>query len=128
MLRSMTAHPRIGGTVTALPLPPPATGPEPARSYAVPIFAFLALLVVGILFGLTQVQQGGSIAALPAGARAQLFRDSLAEVQSTCLEPYAARGSLRDHCVEQARFVLRFPECGPECRRAANAVLPHAHR
>lgn len=98
------------------------------RSLLIPTVAALALILSGFLIAIAQNQRREALRNLPLERRAQLFRQSLTEVGSTCLESYAAQGALRDHCIEQAHFVLMFPECGPECRSAANAVLPHAHR
>jgi hypothetical protein len=97
------------------------------RSYAIPIIVALALVVLGVVMGVVQNRKEATIRDLPPDARAQLFRQSLTEVRSLCLESYAAAGPVRDHCTAQARFILVFPECGPDCRLAARAVLPHVH-
>jgi hypothetical protein len=86
----------------------------------------LALVTGGLLLGVTRGEE--VVRKLPVEARTQIFRDNSTEVRSTCRQSYAEQGPLRDHCVEQARFILLFPECGPECRAAANAILPHARR
>jgi hypothetical protein len=51
-----------------------------------------------------------------------------AELRTICRDPSAAEGPPREHCIEEARLVLALPECGPECRLVATAVLPHARR
>ena len=102
--------------------------PRRWRRYAAPALAIFAVLVAVLLGAITQRQKDKDVRDLPPGARAQIFQQSLTEVRSTCIEAYAQRGPLREHCIDQARFLMLFPECGSECRTAANVVLPHAHR
>jgi hypothetical protein len=101
---------------------------HPWRSYLIPLLAVLGLVLLGLFIAIKQNRRQETVRDLPAQARAQIFRQSLTEVRSICLESYAARGALHDHCIEEAQFVLLFPECDPGCRATASAVLPHAHR
>jgi hypothetical protein len=52
----------------------------------------------------------------------------MTELESICLEPAAASGSVQEHCAAQAAFVRQLPECTESCQRAAAIVLPHARR
>jgi hypothetical protein len=88
----------------------------------------LGLALIGVLIGVVQLRREDAIRELPAPARTQISQESVRELRSVCLESYAVHGPLRDHCVEEARFVLLLPECGPDCRNAANAVLPRSRR
>lgn len=119
MSRSTVMSPDEGGA------PPPAAR---WRSRAMVVLAVLTVLLAGFLVATAQIHKGASIRKLPLESRARIFSQASAELRSICLEDYAARGPVRDHCIEEARFILRFPECGRECQAAANAVLPHAYR
>jgi hypothetical protein len=73
-------------------------------------------------------EEATGIRELPAEARRSLYARTLDEVETICRDEAAALGSLRDHCVAQARFVEQLPECTDACRRAAAIILPHARR
>ena len=129
MLTSTTAK-RSNGVLLSFPAeagiaPPP---PRRWRSRLIPVFAVLAVVLFGLFIAITQSRKQEAVRDLPPEARAQIFRQDLSELRSICLESYAARGALHDHCIEEAQFVLLFPECDPGCRATASAVLPHAHR
>ena len=131
MPTSTTASPRAQGILLAFPQGGGMAPPDHRRDWhpqTIPVLMILALVLVGLLIVVAQNREQGFIRDLPPETRAHIFQKSLTEVRSTCVETYAARGPLREHCVEQAHFILRFPECGPECRSAANTVLPHAHK
>jgi hypothetical protein len=90
------------------------------------------LLVVPGLFAVGQLvtahQDAASVRELPSADRQLLFRHAVDEVRTVCPRPTAATGALREHCTEQAQFVLKLPECDEQCRRSAVSVLPHARR
>jgi len=95
--------------------------------------SWLVLGTLAILLGLAYVlatpgREAAQLHRLPDGARVALYQRTLAETTSLCRLPSAASGVVHDHCVEQARFLLMFPECDRECRFAAGSVLPHARR
>jgi len=129
MLTSTTAK-RSNGVLLSLPaeagIAPPAQ--HRWRSRLIPVLAVLAVVLFGLVVAITQNRKQETVRDLPPEARAQIFRQSLTEVRSICLESYATRGALHDHCIEEAQFVLLFPECDPGCRATASAVLPHVHR
>jgi hypothetical protein len=128
---STPTNPRAPGILLAFPQRGGTAPPDPRRvrhPHAIPTLMILALLLVGLVIVVAQNREQEFTRDLPPEARALIFRQSLVEVGSTCVETYAARGPLREHCIEQARFILQFPECGPECRTVANTVLPHAHK
>jgi hypothetical protein len=113
--------PRDGHVDTA------SSGPRP-RSHALPVAVILGLVVVGVLIGAAEIRREQAIGALPPQARIRILGETVRELRSVCLEGYAANGPVRDHCIDEARFVLLLPECGPDCRTAANAVLPRTRR
>jgi hypothetical protein len=86
----------------------------------------LSLFWLGVV--ISNRNDAAGLRALPAATRAALLTRSLNELRTVCLDPAAAAGNLRDHCVEQAQFILQFPDCGDACRRAGAVILPHAHR
>ncbi len=129
MVTSTTAK-RTNGVLLSFPaeavISPSA--PQRWRSHLIPLVAVLGLMVFGLVIAVTQNRKQETVRDLPSQPRTQIFRQSLTELRSICLESYAIRGALRDHCVEEAQFVLLFPECDHGCRATASAVLPHAHR
>jgi hypothetical protein len=90
------------------------------------IVAVLALFWGGVAIDHREAEAG--IRALPAAARSSLYERAMGELRSICLDLAAASGDLREHCLEEARFALVFPECDDACRRASALVLPHARR
>jgi hypothetical protein len=82
----------------------------------------LALLIVALTWIEQRAEQ--SIRGLPPAVRQDLYERALKEVQGVCLQPVAAQGALREHCLEQARFLQRFPECTGDCQATASHVLP----
>lgn len=116
------------------PVPPQARQAyEPAPHERRARWVLLALLVAalglfwaGVTLSLREEEAG--IRGLSRDARQALYTRTLDEVATLCREDAAAAGSLHDHCVAQARFVLRFPECADACQRDAALVVPHARR
>jgi hypothetical protein len=93
----------------------------------------VALVGAGLLFvaivALSGLDFGGKIRDLPPGLRGELYRRSLGDAESACALPAAGDGgALHEHCLEQARFLLLFPECDAHCRTLATSILPRAHR
>jgi hypothetical protein len=86
----------------------------------------LGLFSIGKLVGV--VQDATAVRKLPTEERLQLVRHAMTELESICLEPAAASGSVQEHCAAQAAFVRQLPECTESCQRAAAIVLPHARR
>jgi hypothetical protein len=77
---------------------------------------------------LSRSQEVAGLRTLSAEARRILVTRTVDELGTICRGTAAASGSLREHCVDQAHFVLLIPECGDACQRAAVGVLPHAGR
>ena len=102
-------------------------GPSRWRS-AWPVLLGVGLLAV-LAYQLAQPRRGASqIRALGSEARTELFQNTRREVTTVCGAPSAQSGALHDHCVEQAQFLMLFPECDEDCRMVARSVLPHARR
>lgn len=95
--------------------------------------SFLAL-VVGLL-ALTAAYVAGrqhsrlqEVRSLAPDERASIFARALDDVKTTCAAVDAADEVLREHCRDQAAFLVMFPECDAACESLAAAALPHAHR
>jgi hypothetical protein len=107
------------------------TLPAPKRPAAGPIAVlagFIAVLAIGAAGLAAQAAYQSPVRDLPGATRAPIFQRAYEDLRATCGVPEAAAGSLRDHCVEQARFVLLFAECDAACANLARATLPRAHR
>ena len=90
------------------------------------IVAALALFWGGVVLSHREAVVG--LRELPAETRHTLFVETLGELTSVCRGSPAATGILRDHCVDEARFVVQLPECTDACRHAVALILPHARR
>jgi hypothetical protein len=106
---------------------------DPAQRERRARWIVFAMLIggLGLFWGGTALslrEDTAGIRALPSEARRGLYTRTLDEVETLCRQEAARAGSLRDHCVAQARFVMQLPECTDACLRAAGIVLPHAHR
>ena len=66
--------------------------------------------------------------ALPAGVRADAYTRAMKDIEMVCNPPAAEDGPLAEHCRQQARFVVIFPECATDCRRLVEPLLPRARR
>jgi cytochrome b pre-mRNA-processing protein 3 len=89
------------------------------------VLAFGALL--GLIF-LAGNRERHAVAAISSAHRAAIFDRAHSDLNETCRLAEASREPLRQHCVDQASFVLLFPECDAACGEMARQVLPHAHR
>jgi hypothetical protein len=113
----------------ARPLLAHPSAPAPRwSSLGAALLVILAIAAVGGLGLYFETRARVDVAALSPVERAAIFTRAHDDLVRTCGLPDAAEGALRDHCVEAARFVLLFPECGEACVDAARALLPHARR
>jgi hypothetical protein len=62
-------------------------------------------------------------AALSAELRRTLHERTLADVASSCALPEAQVGLLRQHCVDQARFLEKLGQCTGDCARLTADIL-----
>jgi hypothetical protein len=110
--------------------PQNAEAPPRARRQRRVGWLLAAFALAGTVFYIVGAIHGNTVALrrLPPSERSMLYRHAVEELETTCLEPAAAGGRLRDHCTQQANFILGFPDCDQRCRRAATIVLPHARR
>jgi hypothetical protein len=97
-----------------------------ARGYSLMAVAAAALLVAGIAVG--QWNRVTSLRHVPPSIRAVEYRRALQDAEETCARPESATGMLRQHCVDQAQFLILFPECDARCRGVVEAILPRARR
>jgi hypothetical protein len=114
---------RAHGTQVA---PPP--GRQSRRPALTALAAVVALVGAGVLFTLVDARNVRRAQSLSDATRRELYDHGMQELTTICTLPSAAAGPLREHCLEQARFVALLPECRTECRLAVGAVQPHARR
>lgn len=102
---------------------PPADGPNTTRRGPLPVLLFLVVLVaIGAIGMFLQSRAREAARSNAAEARQAIFSRAYLDLVKTCTLPDAARGPVREHCLQQAKFVLQLPECGPVCVKAARAI------
>jgi hypothetical protein len=92
---------------------------------------FIACFVVfgGAMATIFGQPTANRIGVLPDDLRTTLYQRTLSEVGSVCTKRVALEsGDLHEHCLGQASFLARFPECGSSCRATISAILPRSHR
>jgi hypothetical protein len=82
-----------------------------------------ALAVVGslLLWIWLRDSEGRSLRGMPATERAALYQRTAEDLRTACGAGRA--DDLADHCEQQARFLLKFPECDAACARQAGDIL-----
>jgi cytochrome b pre-mRNA-processing protein 3 len=88
----------------------------------------LCCLILLTLGALAASGPARDLTGLPPKERGAIFERVHDDLIRTCSLASAATGPLREHCLDEARLVLLFPECDDRCRRDATALLPRAHR
>jgi hypothetical protein len=144
----MSRHPPVPSSThsTAENLPPGApaltritTAPErpllggamlPTSTVCKWIAGFFAILLLSGLMIFWHQQGSAELRGLPASERRTLYQRTLETLQTSCagvtLEPTPS--ALGEHCVQQAAFIERFPECDRACRALAKRFLPQPRR
>ncbi|MES1165421.1 MAG: hypothetical protein ABUR63_06685, partial [Verrucomicrobiota bacterium] len=114
-----------------LPVPdPPAARPEQImrrKRTHLAVAAGLVVLIAAFVAG-RQHSRLQEVRSLAPEARASIFARALDDLKTTCAAVDPGDGVLRDHCREQATFLVMFPECDAASESLAAAALPHAHR
>jgi hypothetical protein len=103
-----------------------STGPA-RRFLAALLVVALTVVVGGISLGHRQPGDVEQVAGLSPQQRASWFARTRADVTEGCADVRQSAGVLRQHCADQARFLLLFPECDPLCRSVALRLLPPGH-
>jgi hypothetical protein len=117
-----------GAAPSKLMSAPHAPRSLPQRAFVVPALILFGVVAVAFWIAMSLGRKDAEIRVLPAAIRAQILQNGASELRTICREPSAVHGPLRARCIEQAKFVLALPECGPACQAAATAVLPHGRR
>lgn len=94
---------------------------DPARVRLFVVVAALLGLFVFALWQYVMKQHEKSVARLPEPQRVEAYGATLRELQTDCRPPIAP--ALRDHCEEQASWILQFPECDRACRALAEPLV-----
>jgi hypothetical protein len=97
-----------------------------ARGLGLALAAGTAILILGLVVG--QWNRVTSLSHVPASIRADEYARALTDAEATCARPEAADGALRQHCLDEAQFLVLFPECDARCRGVVETILPHARR
>ncbi len=108
----------------------PAPAPQEAIRHKRSVLA-LALGLVALTGAFVAGRQHSrleEVRSLPPVERASIFARALNDQKTTCAAVDAADQVLRDHCRDQATFLVMFPECDAACESLAATALPHAHR
>ena len=93
------------------------------------VLAVCGLLAIGAVGLAAARAPTPRVSQLPLDLQAALFNQTLDQVGSICHHAAAAIGELREHCENEARFLLKFPLCDSGCRARVYALLPHGrHR
>ncbi|HSS38683.1 MAG TPA: hypothetical protein VLT58_07930 [Polyangia bacterium] len=91
------------------------------------VVAGLVVLTAAFVAG-RQHSRLQEVRSLAPAARAGIFARALDDLKTACTSVDPADEVLRDHCRDQAAFLVMFPECDARCESLAAAALPHAHR
>jgi hypothetical protein len=85
----------------------------------------LAVVLALIIMDRTLLPHPQASAPVPLTVeiRQGLYQRALADLAAACTLPQARAGLLREHCVEQARFLHQLSECTGECSRLTRAVF-----
>ncbi|HVT08554.1 MAG TPA: hypothetical protein VHO67_13930 [Polyangia bacterium] len=111
------------------PEPLPASTEEagrPRRSVFAVALGLVAL--TGAFIAGRQHSRLQQVRSLDPEARASIFARALDDLKTSCAAVDPADEVLREHCRDQATFLVMFPECDAACESLAAAALPHAHR
>jgi hypothetical protein len=103
-----------------------AVGARRARGLGLALATGAALLILGLVIG--QWNRVTSLSHVPASIRAAEYARALIDAEATCARPEAADGALRQHCLDEAQFLVLFPECDVRCRGVVETILPRARR
>lgn len=82
----------------------------------------MTLVTVGAWLGVITWRERrltSAVHMLPRGVQEATYRRSHEELTTTC----ATEPQLREHCRDEAKFILRFPQCDSECRQLAHGWL-----
>jgi hypothetical protein len=95
--------------------------PRPLRLI---LLVLAALLVWVTTIAWREHRLKAEIEAMPEAERQAVYSHTIDELRSVC----SAQPALREHCREQARLILKFPECDADCFALADPFLDHARR
>jgi hypothetical protein len=108
------------------PRPAQASSPVSRRRRVALVCAGVLTLMTGLVLVDHSARPGAdapSPVLVPAGIRQGLYQRALDDLNAACLEPEAHTGLLRQHCVDQAKFLSALPECTADCTHLTSAVL-----
>lgn len=100
----------------------------PKRRRALRAWIGAAILIVAALGGwyLRWASTGGEIESLPANERHAFYVRTLEDLRTVCTR--TSGPNLDEHCRDQARLLVRFPECDATCQEVAQRFLAAPNR
>jgi hypothetical protein len=120
--RTRQRHPEAAKT----PAPKAALPPLVLRK-RVAIFCLGLVASMGVLMLIDHAVAShdvqAQVVAQPSPLRRGLYERAVADVTAACGLPEARAGLLREHCLDQAKFLTHLPECTGDCVRLTTAVL-----
>ncbi|HEY2900205.1 MAG TPA: hypothetical protein VGL59_06500, partial [Polyangia bacterium] len=105
-----------------------STSSPPRSARWIVLIAVGAFFLVAGLFLLAGDHNRRTLGRIESVERGAIFERAYVDLEETCRLPEAGRDPLRQHCMNQAAFVLLFPECAADCQRGARSFLPHVGR
>jgi hypothetical protein len=96
-----------------------------ARFVAGAVVIALAVTLSGLTCGESRGTQEDLARQAPV-ERAAYFERAWTDLAAGCRAGPGESDAVHHHCVEQARFVLLFPECTADCRSRAMTLLPRS--
>jgi len=104
----------------------PVITPQARRRRVLWLCGGLGAVVLALLMvDRAVIPHGAPPAPLTQEMRQGLYQRALDDVKAACTVPQARTGVLRQHCVEQARFLQQLPDCTGDCLAVARSVLNH---
>jgi len=102
----------------------PTLTPQARKRRLLTLCGVLGALVLALfIVDRTVIPHGPRAAPMTEQMRQGLYQRALDDVKAGCAVPQAKLGILRQHCVDQARFLQLLPECTGDCVALARGVL-----
>ena len=91
-----------------------------SRLGALVLVTFIAAGAWFALIGLRERRLTNAVRALPPDVQAATYRRAYEDLATVC----PGQPELGEHCSDEARFIVRFPQCQADCQRVARRYFP----
>jgi hypothetical protein len=88
------------------------------------VFLAMGLAALGLSALPTAESPREAVARMPEARRADFVERTRDDLEHACQRGDTVPDPVRTHCVEQARFLLLFPECKQDCQQLVSRFLP----